>query len=127
MFILHTFSGFSQRLENLENKNSTVMEKSWKIDKKSWHFTNFTSEFYQLCAFFIDTKKFSISLECLRFPFFFCKKSRMQNLSRERVTENRDMFMENSWKKEFTIYYMGNSVFKCSNPKEIKKCAKKSW
>ena len=47
------------------------MEKPWNMRKwqkvmefcyQSWNFTNSGPDFYQICAFFADIKKFGISL-----------------------------------------------------------------
>ena len=66
------------------------MENSWNM--KNWQ-KDFTFGFYQICAF--SVQKFSISLESLHFPNFFHKMSQMQNLSREKIMENREMVVKN--------------------------------
>ena len=58
------------------------MKKSWNIKSweklmgfsdKSYDFTNFAPEFYQICTIFADIKKISISLESLHFTTFSAK------------------------------------------------------
>ena len=59
-----------------------VIEKSWNIKHwqtvkefcdQSWNFNIYALEFYQICAFFADILKLSVS---------FSKMSKMQNSSR---------------------------------------------
>ena len=40
---------------------------------QSWNYTNFVSEFYQICTLFADLEKFSISLESPHFWTFSAK------------------------------------------------------
>ena len=64
---------------------------------KSWNFTNFPSEFYQMCALFADIRKFSIDLEKSAFSDLFCQMSRMKTLSREthgKLRNGHGKFME---------------------------------
>ena len=59
-----------------------VMEKSWDMNNwpkvmefcdHSWNFTNFGSRFYQICIFFVTTKKLSSDLESRYCPTFSAK------------------------------------------------------
>ena len=72
--------------------------------KKSWNTENWqkamelSPEFDQVCAFFADSKKFTISLESA-FSHLFCEMSSLPNLSREMVMDNQDTVMQKSWGK----------------------------
>ena len=65
--------GFPQRLENLQNESGDgkVMEhkkfpKVMEFCDRSWNFNNFAPQFYQMCAFFADIKKFVQNFESLQ-------------------------------------------------------------
>ena len=59
-----------------------VMERSWNMKNwpkvmdfcdQSWNFSNFAPKFYQICCFFVTTKKLSSNLESLHSPTFSAK------------------------------------------------------
>ena len=71
--------------------------------------------------FFSDIKKLSIDLEKSTFSDFFCKKSLIQNLSREIVMENQETVMGKSVKNPGNSFckVSGNLVVKMYFPNTI--------
>ena len=76
---------------------------------QSWNFTKFAPEFYQICTFFSDIKKFNIMRKS-SFPDLFRKKAPTQNLDREMVMRNQETIVEKSWQDFSKI---------CENPDHV--------
>ena len=101
-------SGFPQRLENLEKM---VMEKPWNMRNwpkimefcdRSWHFTNFAPECYQICIFVVTTKIFSSDLENLHFTIFSAKRHKCKTGLRDghgKLRNGHGKVMENYFVK----------------------------
>ena len=87
--------------------------KPWKMKMLIWKVTEREKlaksrgiyQIYQICAFSVDIKKFSISLKHPHFLTFLGKISEMQYLSREIFMQNRETVIEKSREKRICKIY----------------------